>query len=67
MYADDTTHSFTFENFGPLNNAVELENKINQELTKINSLLTSNKLVLNAAKSKYMLLFRSPKSYQILI
>ena len=42
LYVADTTLILTIENFVPLNNVSELENNINQELTKIYSWLTSN-------------------------
>ena len=61
VYADDTTLISTLENFGTLNNVAELENAINCEISKISSWLVSNMLVLNVAKSKLMLFFKSPK------
>ena len=61
LYADDTTLVSTLENFGTLNNVAELENAINCEISKISSWLVSNMLVLNVAKSKLMLFFKSPK------
>ena len=51
----------TLENFGTLNNIAQLENAINCEISKISSWLVSNMLVLNVAKSKLMLFFKSPK------
>ena len=59
LYADDTTLVSTLENFGTLNNVAELENAINCEISKISSWLVSNMLVLNVAKSKLMLFFKS--------
>ena len=35
MYADDTTLISTLENFGPTNNAKELEQNINDEISKV--------------------------------
>ena len=51
----------TLENFGTLSNVAELEYAINCEISKISSWLVSNMLVLNVAKSKLMLFFKSPK------
>ena len=51
----------TLEIFGTLSNVVELEYAINCEISKISSWLVSNMLVLNVAKSKLMLFFKSPK------
>ena len=59
MYADDTTLVSHLENFGAIN--IEIERKINQEISKVNTWLLSNKLVLNVAKSKFMLFFKHPK------
>ena len=59
MYADDTTLVSHFENFGATN--IEIEREINQEISKVNTWLLSNKLVLNVAKSKFMLFFKHPK------
>ena len=61
LYADDTTLVSTLENFGTLNNVAELEQAINCEISKISSWLVSNMLVLNVAKSKLMLFFKSSK------
>ena len=47
------------ENFGATN--IEIEREINQEISKVNTWLLSNKLVLNVAKSKFMLFFKHPK------
>ena len=55
MYADDTTLVSHLENFGATN--IEIEREINQEILKVNTWLLSNKLVLNVAKSKFMLFF----------
>ena len=59
MYADDTTLVSHLENFGATN--IEIARKINQEISKVNTWLLSNKLVLNVAKSKFMLFFKHPK------
>ena len=61
MYADDTTLVSTLENFGPTNNAKELEQNINEEISKVVSWLQSNKLKLNVSKSKCMLFYKHPK------
>ena len=61
MYADDTTLASTLENFGSVNDVANMECELNQEITKVNSCLLSNKLTLNAAKSKYMIFFKVPK------
>ena len=57
MYADDTTLASTLENFGTVNDVTNLERELNQEITKVYSWLLSNKLMLNAAKSKFMIFF----------
>ena len=62
MYADDTTLVFTLENFGTLNNIAVIEDEINKEITKISHWLHSNKLLLNTAKSKFMVFFKHPKT-----
>ena len=61
MYADDTTLIFTLENFGPTNNAKELEQNINEEISKIVTWLQSYKLKLNISKSEVMLFYKHPK------
>ena len=53
MYADDTTLVSHLENFGATN--IEIEREINQEISKVNTWLLTNKLVVNVAKSKFML------------
>ena len=58
MYADDTTLTSTLENFGGVNDEASLERELNQEITKVYSWLLSNKLTLNAAKSKFMIFFK---------
>ena len=62
MYADDTTLVSTLENFGALNNIAVIEDEINREITKISHWLHSNKLLLNTAKSKFMVFFKHPKT-----
>ena len=62
MYADDTTLVSTLENFGALNNIAVIEDEINREITKISHWLHSNKLLLNTAKSKFMVFFNSLES-----
>ena len=59
MYADDTTLVSHLENFGAKN--IAIEDGLNQEISKGNTWLLSNKLVLNVAKSKFMLFFKHPK------
>ena len=59
MYADDTTLVSHLKNFCATNSAIE--NGLNQEISKVNTWLLSNKLVLNVAKSKFMLFFKHPK------
>ena len=61
MYADDTTLISTLENFGPTNYAKELEQNINDEISKVASWLQCNKLKLNVSKSKFMLFYKHPK------
>ena len=57
MYADDTTLISTLETFGN----TEIENNISNETSKITTWLHSNKLKLNASKSKFMIFFKHPK------
>ena len=52
----------TLENFGALNNIAVIEDEINREITKISHWLHSNKLLLNTAKSKFMVFFKHPKA-----
>ena len=61
MYADDTTLISTLENFGPTNNAKELEQNINDEISKVVTWLQCNKLKLNVSKSRFMLFYKHPK------
>ena len=58
MYADDTTLVSHLENFGPMNDINTLEQELNKEISKVNTWLLSNKLLLNVAKSKFMILFK---------
>ena len=60
MYADDTTLISTLETFGNTNRPTEIENNISNEISKITTWL-SNKLKLNASKSKFMIFFKHPK------
>ena len=62
MYADDTTLVSILENFGTLNNIAVIEDEINKEITKISHWLHINKLLLNTAKSKFMVFFGHPKT-----
>ena len=41
MYADHTTLISTLENFGPINNAKESEQNINDEISKVVMFLAS--------------------------
>ena len=61
MYADDTTLISTLETFGNTNRPTEIENNISNEISKITTWLHSNKLKLNASKSKFMIFFKHPK------
>ena len=62
MYADDTTLLSHLENFGPLNDIYTLEQELNREISKVNTWLLSNKLLLNVAKSKFMIFFKYPRT-----
>ena len=62
MYADDTTLVSTLENFGALNNIAVIDDEINREITRISHWLHSNKLLLNTAKSKFMVFFKKKKN-----
>ena len=62
MYADDTTLVSQLENFGPLNDINTLEQELNREISKVNTWLMSNKLILNVAKSKFMIFFKHPRT-----
>ena len=61
MYADDTTLISTLETFGNTNRPTEIENNISDKISKITTWLHSNKLKLNASKSKFMIFFKHPK------
>ena len=61
MYADDTTLISTLETFGNTNRPTEIENNISDEISRITTWLHSNKLKLNASKSKFMIFFKHPK------
>ena len=61
MYADDTTLISTLETFGNTNRPTEIENNISDEISKITTWLHSNKLKLNASKSKFLIFFKHPK------
>ena len=54
MYTDDTTLVSHLENFGPVNDINTLVQELNKEISKVNTWLLSNKLLLNVAKSKFM-------------
>ena len=60
-HADDITLISILENFGPTNNAKELELNINEEISKVVTWLQSNKLKLNVSKSKFMLFYKHLK------
>ena len=49
MYADDTTLVSRLENFGPVIDINTLEQELNKEISKVNTWLMSNKLLLNVA------------------
>ena len=59
VYADDTTLLSHLENFGATN--IEIEQERNKEISKVNTWLLSNKIVLNVANSKFMLIFKHPE------
>ena len=61
MCADDTTLASTLGNFRTVNDVASLERELNQEITKVYSWLLSNKLMLNAAKLKFMIYFKVTK------
>ena len=62
MYADDTTLVSHLENFGRLNDFNTLEQELNKEISKVNTWLLSNKLILNVAKSKFMIYLKHPRT-----
>ena len=61
MYTDNTTFVSTFETFGNTNRPTEIENNISNEISKITTWLHSNKLKLNASKSKFIIIFKHLK------
>ena len=61
MYTDDTTFVSTLETFGNTNRPTEIENNISNKISKITTWLHSNKLKLNASKSKFMIFFKHLK------
>ena len=61
MYAADTTLVSTLETFGNTNRFTEIENNISNEISKITTWLQSNKLKLNASKSKFMIFLNIPR------
>ena len=63
MYADDTTLISTLETFGNTNRPTEIENNIIGEISKITTWLHSNKLKLNASKSKFMIFLNIPRLF----
>ena len=63
MYADDTTLVSTLETFGNTNRPTEIVNNISYEISKITIWLHTNKLKLNASKSKIMIFFKHPNIF----
>ena len=63
MYADNTTLVSHLENFGPVNDTNTLEQALNKEISKVNTWLLSNKLLLNVAKSRFMIFFKHPRRW----
>ena len=61
MYNDNATLIYTLETFGNSNRPTEIEYNISNEISKITTWLHSNKLKLNASKSKFMIFFKHPK------
>ena len=57
MYADDTTLSCCVDTIQSNN----IDNVINEELSKLNNWLVTNKLSLNFNKTKYMQFHKAPK------
>ena len=57
MYADDITIYFNLEDF----NQGNLENEVNNELSRVSEWMTLNKLSLNASKTKSMTFHRAQK------
>ena len=62
MYADDTTLVSHLEYFGPLNDINTLKQELNREISKVNTWLLSNKILLNVAKSKFTIFFKHPRT-----
>ena len=62
MYANDTTLVSHIENFGPVNYINTLEQELNKEISYVNTWLLSNKLLLNVAKSKFMIFIKHPRT-----
>ena len=63
MYADDTTLTSTLENFGKLTDVASLERELNEEISKVQCRLLSNKLILYNAKSKFIIFLNTQKLY----
>ena len=57
MHADDTTLSCCVDTIQSNN----IDNVINEELSKVNNWLVTNKLSLNFNKTKYMQFYKAPK------
>ena len=53
IYTDDTTFVSHLENCGATN--IAIEHGLNNEISKVHNWLLSNRLVLNVAKSMFML------------
>ena len=47
---------------GALNNIAVIEDEINREISRISHWLHNNKLLLNTAKSKFIVFFKHPKT-----
>ena len=62
MYANDTNLVSHLENFGPVNAINTLEQELNKEISKGKTWLLSIKLLLNVAKSKFMIFFKHPRT-----
>ena len=62
MYADDTALVSTLETFGRTCNVKEIERNINIKISKVTTWLQRNKLQLNVSKSKFIMLFKHPKT-----
>jgi hypothetical protein len=55
VFADDTTLESELSNFGSEAKPMELNNRVNTELTKISDWLKANKLSLIIAKTKFII------------